>query len=84
MNVGEWLLTQANRLLGVDNEEMVEIAPFCYLNRTAYNAGFGQARVSVKGQAVTNVPVGNSLTPWREWLPNEHDGWKPKQSWRMK
>lgn len=75
-------MAQANRLLGVDNEEMVKLAPFCYINRSAYDAGYGEAKArSTKGEAV-NVPIGNSLTPWREWLPNEHDGWVTTQSWK--
>jgi hypothetical protein len=81
MNVGEWLMLQAARLMGVDDKEMIEIAPYCYLNRTAYEAGFSQAVArNVKGEAIPNVPIGNSLTPWREWA-SEHNGWRAKRSW---
>jgi hypothetical protein len=84
MNVGEWLRMQANQLLGIDNEEMVEISPFCYLNRAAYDAGLTSMAINVRGEAILNVPIGNSLTPWREWLPNEHDGWRVKRSLKWK
>jgi len=88
MNVGEWLAQyMPKRLPSVyrrphDNEDMIEIAPGCYLNRTAYDAGYAEpvAR-NIKGKIIDNVPIGYSLTPWRMWLENEHDGWIAKRSW---
>jgi hypothetical protein len=87
MNVGEWLTMQGLRLkeriglLGIDNEEMVEIAPYSYLNRSAYDEGLSKAVPrNLKGEAVPNVPIGNSLTPWREWI-SDSEVWRAKRSW---
>jgi hypothetical protein len=43
MNVGEWLAKlklkhDPGEYIGIDGKPMVEIAPHCYLNRTAYEA----------------------------------------------
>jgi hypothetical protein len=87
MNVGEWLAAQLKpkhdpgAYIGIDDKPMVEIAPHCYLNLTAYEEGYGQSKPRiVSGEYIQNVPIGNSLTPWREWL-SEHDGWRAKRSW---
>lgn len=85
MNVGEWLKMQLKPKYDSgayirDGLEMMEIAPHCYLNIEASKAGLGQAKARVKGVAI-NVPIGNSLTPWREWL-SEHEGWAPRRSWK--
>ena len=86
MNVGEWLRMQVKAIIsyvGIDGEEMVEIAPFCYLNRTAYDAGYSQSKPRVvSGEYIASVPIGNSLTPWREW-GTEYEGWKAKRSYRV-
>jgi hypothetical protein len=84
MNVGEWLAIQAQSVLGyvtVTTGDWVEIAPHCYLNREAYDAGISTSIPrNLKGEAIPNVPIGNSLTPWREW-GSENDGWRAKRSW---
>lgn len=82
MNVGEWLALQAQNVVGYvsrpypkEDDDMVEIAPYCYLNRAAYDAGISTSIPrNLKGEAIPNVPIGNSLTPWREW-GSEHEGW---------
>jgi hypothetical protein len=88
MNVGEWLAQYMPHRPPTtyrrphDNEDMVEVAACCYLNRTAYDAGYAEpvAR-SVQGKVIDNVPIGNSLTPWRIWLLAEGNEWTRKWSW---
>lgn len=91
MNVGEWLAKfkpqrePSSYKRPHDNMDMIEIAPECYLNQVAYEAGYDEPRVrAVSGEVVQNVPIGNSITPWRTWCKNELngvDGWERKWSW---
>lgn len=60
-----------------DDIEMVEIAPGCYLNRTAFDLGLHKfkTRMVASDEGPKNVPIGNSLTPWRKWHENLLVGW---------
>lgn len=66
-----------------DNAAMIEISPNCYLNKAAFEAGIHKMKVRVitDSDAPLNVPVGNSLTPWRIWLEKEGKEWSAKWSW---
>lgn len=98
MNVGEWLAMQAAALIGLggsvspnkplvvaykrNDEDMIEIAPQCYVNRKAFEFGLGKAKPrSATGEVVQNAPIGNSLTPWRKWMEAEGKEWSAKWSW---
>lgn len=51
-----------------DGHEMIQYEPHKAVNRGAYELGILNMAQSASGASVQNVPVGNSLVPWRAWL----------------